>query len=118
MEKIDKLQALEGFQWEFRPPINPFEQWFEEYKEFQTKEGHCLVPQNYKDNRSLGKWVAKLRCEYKALREGKKSSLTPERLAQFEAINFEFCYGDPRGIKSKKKFQESREKHYEEGEVS
>jgi hypothetical protein len=113
-ERIDKLHALEGFQWEFRPPITPFEQRLEEYKEFQKNEGHGLVPQHYKDNRPLGKWVARLRCDYKALREGKKSTLTPERLAQLEAINFEFCYGDPRGIKSKKKFEESREKHEEE----
>mmetsp|Transcript_185 Transcript_185/g.272 ORF Transcript_185/g.272 Transcript_185/m.272 type:complete len:315 (-) Transcript_185:85-1029(-) len=118
-ERIDKLHALEGFTWEFRPSITPFfERRLEEYKEFQQKEGHGLVPQHYKDNCSLGKWVARQRCEYKALREGKESSLTPERLAQLEAINFEFCSGDPRGIKSKKKFQESREKHDEEGEVS
>ena len=107
-ERIDKLDALEGFTWEFRPSITPFfERRLEEYIEFQQKEGHGLVPQHYKDNRSLGKWVARQRCEYKALREGKESSLTPERLAQLEAINFEFCYGDPRVRRSFKRVEKN-----------
>lgn len=101
-ERIDKLNALEGFIWEFRASNTPFDHRLEEYKEFQQKEGHGLVPQHYKNNRALGKWVARQRCEYKALREGKASALTPEKLAQLEAVNFEFCYGHPRGIKSKK----------------
>ncbi|KAL7499064.1 hypothetical protein ACHAWT_008024 [Skeletonema menzelii] len=112
-ERIDKLHALEGFIWEFRASNTPFDHRIEEYKGFQQKEGHGLVPQHYKDNRALGKWVARQRCEYKALREGKASTLTPEKLAQLEAVNFEFCYGHARGIKSKKYFQDSREKNDE-----
>ena len=109
-ERIDKLNALDGFIWAYRPSNIPFEERVEQYKEFQRREGHGLVPQHYRENRQLGKWVAKLRCEYKAYREGKKSHLNPERIALLESINFEFCYGDSRGIKTQKQFQKSNQK--------
>jgi hypothetical protein len=41
----------EGSSWEKR---------FSELLEFRTKFGHCEVPQNYKDNTSLGIWVNKV----------------------------------------------------------
>lgn len=99
-ERIDKLKALDGFKLETVAQV-PFEERLSQYTQFQNTHGHGFVPQHYKNDRNLGKWVNKIRLEYKYYREGKKSSMTPERLAQLEAINFEFCYGDPRGIKSK-----------------
>jgi hypothetical protein len=100
-ERIDKLNALDGFKWHIGVTQIPFEQRLSQYIQFQKIHGHGFVPQHYKNDRNLGKWVNKIRLEYKYYREGKKSSMTPERLAKLEAINFEFCYGDGRGIKSK-----------------
>lgn len=46
------------------------------------------MPQHYPPNRSLGKWVAKQREQYRFYREGKHSFLTEERIDLLKAAGF------------------------------
>lgn len=46
------------------------------------------MPQHYPPNRSLGKWVAKQREQYRFHREGKHSFLTEERIDLLKAAGF------------------------------
>lgn len=46
------------------------------------------VPQKYDENKELGVWVNKQRMEMKALREGKRSSLTPKKIEKLEEAGF------------------------------
>jgi len=48
----------------------------------------CKVPQHYKENKALGKWVAKQREQYKLLKKGDHSFLTPYRLEKLEQAGF------------------------------
>lgn len=34
-----------------------WEERFNELKKFKAKTGHCVVPQDYSENKSLGQWV-------------------------------------------------------------
>lgn len=72
----------EGSSWEKR---------FAELVEFKAKHGHCEVPQNYKDNTSLGIWVNKQRMEQKLRVEGKNSSLNDVRLQRLESVGFRWA---------------------------
>ena len=108
-ERIDKLNSLEGFQWDCQK-WTPFEQRLEEYKQFQIKEGHGFIPIHYQHNPALGKWVSKIRYDYTLFKreqqqqqqqqidgntmgEGTKrarSQLTAERIQQLKEVGFEF----------------------------
>lgn len=76
-----------GFVWQIRKRPG-WEARYEELVEFKSKHGHTKVPQNYPENKALGKWVALQRTEYTQLKDGKKSSLTRDRLEKLNAINF------------------------------
>jgi len=65
----------------------------EELKKYKEEFGNCQVPQHYVHNRQLGKWVNKVRTEYKYFIKGKKSAMTEERIALLEAIDFEWTHG-------------------------
>jgi hypothetical protein len=86
----------EGSSWEKR---------FAELLEFRSKHGHCEVPQNYKENTSLGIWVNKQRMEQKLRIEGKNSSLNDARLQRLESVGFRWA---------KRKGQVSWDEKYEE----
>lgn len=84
--------ALEnlGFVWEVKRPSNEKE-WFlrqEELREFKKSFGHCDVPHRYQPNQKLGWWVQTQRKQYKLLERGKRSTLTPERVAVLEELGF------------------------------
>ena len=50
--------------------------------------GDCRVPQHYKPNKSLGKWVAKQREQYKLKLKGQHSFLTPYREEKLNQAGF------------------------------
>ena len=51
----------------------PWEQRFEELKQYKRIHKHCNVPQKLKENPRLGAWVAMQRTQYRYLKEGKPS---------------------------------------------
>lgn len=57
---------------------------------FKLMHGHCDVPQKYPENRCLGIWVNKQRCEKVMYEEnaGHKTNLTPQKLHELEKVGF------------------------------
>jgi len=87
----------------------------EEFRVFRQIHGHCRVPSKYPKNPSLGKWVSKMRSEFKKRENGQQSSLTVERIAELNNLGFEWVLG--RGHRSsnlpiwKLRLEELREFH-------
>ena len=76
---IKRLESI-GFDWD---PINTqWEQNYTELTKFSKQNGHCLVPYDYPQNKSLGLWVQYQR--------NNKRRLTPERLELLKKINFDW----------------------------
>jgi len=84
-ERIDALNEI-GFIW------NPLEEYwmkkYEELNEYKRKNGDCLVPLNYEQKPDLGFWVNAQRKEYKRYKDGKVSSMTPDRIRALERLGF------------------------------
>jgi hypothetical protein len=85
-ERRDKLAGI-GFAWQVRNRPE-WEHRYQELLEYKEKHNDCKVPQHYKENRALGKWVAKQREQFKLLKKGHHSFLTPYRLEKLNAIGF------------------------------
>jgi hypothetical protein len=67
------------------------DQWYERYQElcrFYHKRGHCLVPHNFEGNPALAQWVKRQRHQYKLKKQGRHSTLTDQREAALEQLNF------------------------------
>ena len=61
---------------------------FSELCTYRTKYGNCLVPHNLSENLPLAKWVKRQRYQYKLKKDGKHSTLTDERQAALDDLNF------------------------------
>ena len=48
--------------------------------EYKRKNGHCRVPQYYKEDQKLGRWVDNQRC--------RKERLSEERKKKLDAVGF------------------------------
>ena len=80
------------FEWEVgrtsKPNDTVWKQHFNKLVKYKKKHGDCLVPQNYKDNKKLGYWVAKQRQDYKKWLRGESAPITQERIDQLNEIDF------------------------------
>lgn len=86
--RVKLLEAV-GFVWATRDPRHvPWETRFEQLKEYQKTNGHCLIPIGHKDNPQLSNWVSTQRQEYKLLLNGRKSRITNERIQKLNEIGF------------------------------
>ena len=56
--------------------------------EYKALHGDCRVPQHYKPNKSLGKWVAKQREQFKLKLKNQHSFLTPFREEKLNQAGF------------------------------
>ena len=56
--------------------------------EYKKQHGNCEVPQRYKQDPAFGSWVKNQREYYKSYTKNKKSSLTEERVAMLNNIDF------------------------------
>ena len=61
---------------------------FRELCHYKQLHGDCLVPHNYSDNLPLARWVKRQRYQFRRLREGQASTMTPERRQSLEDIGF------------------------------
>jgi hypothetical protein len=91
-DRFERLKAL-GFVFDAHE-----EQWQANYKSltiYWSAFGHCNVGLGASvaldDNDSLARWVQAQRAQYLALKEGKKSSMTAERIEQLERLGFEWA---------------------------
>jgi hypothetical protein len=65
--------------------------WMEKYEDlcaFRKCNGHCHVPHTYQDNPPLAQWVKRQRYQYKLKMEGKRSTLTDDRVKTLDQIGF------------------------------
>jgi len=84
-----RKELLDEIGFQFRIRNRP--EWSSKYEELLTykeSNGDTRVPQHYKENKALGKWVAKQREQYKLHKKGKHSFLTPDRLEKLNIIGF------------------------------
>jgi len=63
---------------------------FEQLKQYKVDHGDCNVPQGWKGNIQLGRWVSSQRSEYHVLKKGRPSRMTEERLRKLEGIGFQW----------------------------
>jgi len=95
-----------------RKKVSSIEAWnskFDQLSQFQLTHGHVDVPQTYKTNKSLGKWVGKQREHYKifcknrtvsaedehehAHEQRKSCPLTEERVQRLVSLGFRWVMG-------------------------
>jgi hypothetical protein len=55
---------------------------------FKQQHGHCHVPHTYEANPSLAQWVKRQRYQFKLKMEGKRSTLTDDRIGMLERMQF------------------------------
>jgi superfamily II DNA or RNA helicase len=70
-----------GFTWAFSP-VASWEQRFDELVAYRQKHGNCNVPQHWKENKQLGKWVNTQRTQLK------RGKMDADRKAKLENIGF------------------------------
>ena len=86
-ERIRLLESV-GFDWGTN-----YASWntlLEQLAEYKVQFGHCLVPQRYPANPTLGKWVSTQRSDYRMYQGGKPSSMTAERIRLLESVGFDW----------------------------
>ncbi len=87
-DRIDALNLIH-FVWDSHNTV--WEDRVRELEEFQKKHNHCNVtPTNYPFGSSLISWVKSQRRQYRMMKDGKKSNLTPRRIQQLESLGFQF----------------------------
>lgn len=65
-----------------------WKQRFDELHRFQTVYGHCLVPERYHEDVTLGTWVAHQRRTYKDFLAGETTGLTLDKIRSLHGIGF------------------------------
>eukprot|EP00535_Pseudo-nitzschia_heimii_P000558 CAMPEP_0197176544 /NCGR_PEP_ID=MMETSP1423-20130617/2426_1 /TAXON_ID=476441 /ORGANISM="Pseudo-nitzschia heimii, Strain UNC1101" /LENGTH=715 /DNA_ID=CAMNT_0042625925 /DNA_START=180 /DNA_END=2327 /DNA_ORIENTATION=+ len=61
---------------------------FEELLRFREENGHCLVPNCHPENPALAQWTKRQRYQYKLKQDGKRSTITDERVQALEEAGF------------------------------
>uniref|UniRef100_A0A7R9W8J9 Helicase-associated domain-containing protein n=1 Tax=Pseudictyota dubia TaxID=2749911 RepID=A0A7R9W8J9_9STRA len=84
-------------------------------KNYKAEKGDCNVPLTYKPDRSLGAWVNTQRQEYRKFMMAKKSSMTASRIADLDALDFEW---DPYSTSWSLRFDELRAFRRQHGHCS
>lgn len=67
------------------------ESWSEKFEElcaFRRKYGHCHVPHYFSESFTLAQWVKRQRYQYKLKLDGKRSTLTEERIRILNKVDF------------------------------
>jgi predicted transcriptional regulator len=108
--RIEKLEEID-FQWEIKN--KSFDRHFAKLQQFKVKHGHCNVPNQYKDDPSLGKWVSRMRETYKKiqLRQKPKCRLTQAQIEKLEEIGIQWEIKNNSFERNFAKLQKYKEKH-------
>jgi hypothetical protein len=97
--------------------IAKWEEMFERLVTFKKENGHCLVPNRYPPDPSLGSWVSTQRRQYKIMNlKGwyETTPMSPERVTRLESIGFAWETKDPRHVLWETRFEQLvkyKEKH-------
>ncbi|GFH47146.1 hypothetical protein CTEN210_03621 [Chaetoceros tenuissimus] len=90
----ERMKVLEdmGFRW--TTSTSPtFDEYFHELRIYKERHGHCYVPNEYKENKKLGNWCAKIRMMKKGtlpIRNTGSYKLTQERIKRLEDLGFQW----------------------------
>jgi hypothetical protein len=73
--------------------LRPYQagKWAEHFNDlclYRQKHGNCQIPNTYRGDLSLARWVKRQRYQYKLMIEGKSSTMTEERVKALEDIGF------------------------------
>lgn len=60
----------------------------DDLKAYKRDHGDCIVPRGYTKNPRLASWVAEQRKQFKLMKDGKASSITPERILMLDSVGF------------------------------
>jgi hypothetical protein len=71
-----------------------WEKFFIELRSYRDRTGNCFVPQKYKANEPLARWVKRQRYQYNAMMDGMPSQMAEERVKALEDIGFVWCSQD------------------------
>eukprot|EP00547_Thalassionema_nitzschioides_P009489 CAMPEP_0194229778 /NCGR_PEP_ID=MMETSP0156-20130528/44066_1 /TAXON_ID=33649 /ORGANISM="Thalassionema nitzschioides, Strain L26-B" /LENGTH=308 /DNA_ID=CAMNT_0038962337 /DNA_START=38 /DNA_END=966 /DNA_ORIENTATION=+ len=74
-----KLRPYQSHKWQ---------EFLSELLEFKRRNGHCLVPHDYPESPTLARWVKRQRYQHNQRQQGKKSSITNERIQILNNIGF------------------------------
>lgn len=91
-----------------------WKQRFQELLEFRKQNGHVNVPYDFPPNPPLAQWVKRQRHQYRLLKEGRHSNLTPNRLEQLQSIDY--CW-DSRQAHWLDRFYELQEFQTKQGHI-
>jgi hypothetical protein len=99
-EQAKKLDDL-GMVWSINKPPppekradrKPWSHRFQELVDFKEEYGHTFVPHDYP---VLGLWVYSQRVNYKLMKRGRKTRMTPERALLLADIDFAYEVRKPR----------------------
>jgi hypothetical protein len=69
-------------------PVTTWKKKFNELQQYKATFGNTMVPQRYQANPQLGTWVHTQRRQFKLMKEGKKSSMTQEKVDALNSIEF------------------------------
>jgi hypothetical protein len=67
------------------------EQWaerFEELRKFVAQHGHCQVSHQDGEHGALARWTKRQRYQYKLMKDGKQSTMTPARVEDLNGLGF------------------------------
>ena len=70
-----------------------WDQRLQDLKAYRQVHGHCNVPQRWKEDKGLGVWIKTQRSNYRRLKEGKPTSLSPDRIHALTTLGFEWELG-------------------------
>jgi len=83
-----------------RMPYNTDKHWnkrFEDLVKFKSIHGHCHVPFQYAENKSLSYWVSNQRQKYRKFVKEEDSTLNTERINSLLSLGFKFNARDTYG---------------------
>jgi hypothetical protein len=93
--------------------VSPTAKWyvmFDRLKKFKEQNGHCLVPNRYREDRSLGSWVSTQRRNFKlSAKNCKESVMWPrfsDRIRKLNELGFVWALCDPRCASWEKRYRE------------
>uniref|UniRef100_A0A7R9VYN5 Helicase-associated domain-containing protein n=1 Tax=Pseudictyota dubia TaxID=2749911 RepID=A0A7R9VYN5_9STRA len=87
----DRIAMLNEIQFNWDPSEKLFSKRLEELKNYTAKHGvDNVAPEDSDDFRQLHAWILTQQAQYALLEEGKKSTLTPERIEALEQAGIEW----------------------------
>lgn len=101
-EKIRLLNSI-GFIWQIENKT-VFNERLEELRHYKEQHGHCNVPQTYKENIKLGRWVGKIRRN--------KDKVSKKQIEEINSLGFDW---NPQLTRWYKRFNELKKYKEEHG---